>query len=50
MNANPRTAIFKQKVTIEALKGQRVIHESAKEYGVSSSPGWQVKKETDRWG
>ncbi len=34
MNGNPRTAIFKQKVAIEALKGDRTINEIAKEYGV----------------
>ena len=31
MNGNPRTAAFKQKVAIEALKGDRTINEIAKD-------------------
>ncbi len=34
MNGNPRTASFKKKIAIEALKGDRTINEIAKEYGI----------------
>lgn len=45
MNGKPRTAIFKQKIAIEALKGDRTINEIAKEYGVHPVQVSQWKKE-----
>ena len=45
MNGKPRTAIFKQKIAIEALKGDRAINEIAKEYGVHPVQVSQWKKE-----
>jgi len=45
MNRNPRTATFKQKVAIEALKGDRTINEISKEYGVHPVQVSQWKKE-----
>jgi transposase len=45
MNGNPRTAAFKQKVAIEALKGEKTINEIAKEYGVHPVQVSQWKKE-----
>jgi transposase len=45
MNGNPRTAAFKQKVAIEALKGDRTINEIAKDYGVHPVQVTQWKKE-----
>lgn len=45
MNGNPRTAAFKQKVAIEALKGDRTINEIAKDYGVHAVQVSQWKKE-----
>src|SRR5262245_21991278 len=45
MNGNSRSAAFKQKVAIEALKGDRTINEIAKEYGVHPVQVSQWKKE-----
>jgi transposase-like protein len=45
MNGKPRTAVFKQKIAIEALKGDRTINEIAKEYGVHPVQVSQWKKE-----
>ncbi len=45
MNGKPRTATFKQKIAIEALKGDRTINEIAKEYGVHPVQVSQWKKE-----
>lgn len=45
MNRNLRTAAFKQKVAIEALKGERTINEIAKEFGVHPVQVSQWKKE-----
>ena len=45
MNGKPRTAIFKQKIAIEALKSDRTINEIAKEYGVHPVQVSQWKKE-----
>lgn len=45
MNGNPRTPIFKQKVAIEALKGDRTINEIAREYEVHPVQVSQWKKE-----
>ena len=45
MNGNPRSAAFKQKVAIEALKGDRTINEIAKAYGVHPVQVCQWKKE-----
>lgn len=45
MNGNPRTAAFKQKVAIEALKGEKTINEIAKGYGVHPVQVSQWKKE-----
>ena len=39
MNGNLRTATFKQKVAIEALKGDRTINEIAKGYRLHLSSG-----------
>jgi transposase len=44
MNRNLRTAAFKQKVAIEALKGERTINEIAHEYGVHPVQVGQWKK------
>ena len=44
MNGNPRTAAFKKKVAVEALKGDRTINEIAKEYGVHPVQVCQWKK------
>ena len=44
MNGNPRTAAFKQKVAIEALKGDRTVNEIAKEYGIHPVQVCQWKK------
>lgn len=45
MNKQPRTAIFKQKVAIEALKGNRTVNEIAQEYGVHPVQVSQWKRE-----
>jgi transposase-like protein len=45
MNGNPRSAAFKQKVAIEALKGDRTVNEIAKDYGVHPVQVSQWKKE-----
>ena len=45
MNGNPRTAAFKQKIAIEALKGDRTINEIAKEYAVHPVQVSQWKKD-----
>jgi putative transposase len=45
MNGKRRTAAFKQKVAIEALKGDRTINEIAKDYGVHPVQVSQWKKE-----
>lgn len=45
MNGNPRTAAFKQKVAIEAMKGDKTINEIAKDYGVHPVQVSQWKKE-----
>lgn len=45
MNGKLRTAVFKQKVAIEALKGERTINEIAKEYEVHPVQVSQWKKE-----
>lgn len=45
MNGSPRTATFKQKVAIEALKGERTINEIAKDYGIHPVQVSQWKKE-----
>jgi transposase-like protein len=44
MNGNPRTAAFKKKIAIEALKGDRTINEIAKEYGIHPVQVAQWKK------
>ena len=44
MNGNPRTAAFKKKVAIEALKGDRTVNEIGKEYGVHPVQVSQWKK------
>lgn len=45
MNRKPRTASFKQKVAIEALKGDRTTNEIAKEYDVHPVQVSQWKRE-----
>ena len=45
MNRNLRTAVFKQKIAIEALKGDKTINEIAKENGVHPVQVSQWKKE-----
>ena len=45
MNGNPRTPAFKQKVAIEALKGDKTVNEIAKEYEVHPVQVSQWKKE-----
>jgi transposase-like protein len=45
MNGNPRTAAFKKKVAIEALKGERTANEIAKHYGVHPVQVTKWKKE-----
>ncbi len=44
MNRNPRTAAFKKRVAIEALKEERTINEIAKEYSVHPVQVGQWKK------
>jgi transposase len=44
MNGNPRTAAFKKKIAIEALKGERTVNEIAKEYGIHPVQMAQWKK------
>ena len=44
MNGNPRTASFKKKIAIEALKGDRTVNEIAKEYGIHPVQVAQWKK------
>lgn len=44
MNGNPRTALFKKKIALEALKGDRTINEIAKEYGIHPVQVAQWKK------
>lgn len=44
MNGNPRTAAFKKRVAIEALKEERTINEIAKEYSVHPVQVGQWKK------
>ena len=48
MNGNPRSAAFKQKVAIEALKGDRTINEIAKDYGVHPVQVSQWKRELEQ--
>ena len=45
MNRNLRTAAFKQKIAIEALKGDKTVNEIAKENGVHPVQVSQWKKE-----
>lgn len=45
MNRQPRTAVFKHKVAIEALKGDRTVNEIAREYSVHPVQVSQWKKE-----
>ena len=45
MNRKPRTAAFKQKVAIEALKGDRTVNEIAKEYEIHPVQVSQWKRE-----
>ena len=45
MDRKPRTAAFKQKVAIEALKGDKTVNEIAKEYGVHPVQVSQWKRE-----
>jgi transposase len=44
MNGNPRTAAFKKKIAIEALKENRTVNEIAKEYGIHPVQVTQWKK------
>lgn len=45
MNGNPRTALFKKKIAVEALKGERTTNEIAKAYEVHPVQVCQWKKE-----
>ena len=45
MNRQPRTAAFKHRVAIEALKGERTVNEIAQEYNVHPVQVSQWKRE-----
>jgi transposase-like protein len=45
MNKSPRTAIFKKKIAIEALREDKTIEEIAKEYSLNRVQVSQWKKE-----